>query len=362
MIKLLDRYMLRQYAGNFIAAMISFITIFIVVDVIDHLDKFIDTEITRDEIFQYYIYTLPWYVSIGLPMALLLSTVFCMGLLQRRNELTAMKASGISIHRVSISILAIGVISTVFTFYFENLIVAPSLHKRAQIEMEYFQSSRAKRAIKKQDIFRQIDRDKILYIKRFNFKNNTAYNVSLQEYEGANIKYRLDAPVMNWDADSESWRLPAYRVRTAFGDDTLKFYYMDKDTLVTMDFSPVDLTKESVKPEEMNYWELEQFVQKLRDNGIKDPRWEVNLHFKMAFAVSSLLMILFGLSLSIMKPRSNMAVGMGMSIFIIFLYYGAIKFGQSLGYKGVVDPLLSVWAGNIIFFVVGGYLFARTRS
>jgi len=176
------------------------------------------------------------------------------------------------------------------------------------------------------------------------------------------MAYRLDAPVMSWDADTECWRLPVFRIRKNFRDDKLDFIYQDRDTLVTMDFSPVDLTKESVKPEEMNYWELAQFVRKLKINGIKDPRWAVNLHFKLAFAFSSLLMILFGLSLSIVKPRSSMAVGLGMSIFIIFLYYGAIKFGQSLGYKGVMDPLMSVWTGNIIFFIVGGYLFARTRS
>ena len=362
MLKLMDIYILKQFLSKFIATMISFISIFIIVDVIDHLDKFIDTEITRDEIFQYYMYTLPWYVSIGLPMSLLLATVFCRGLLQRRNELTAIKASGISLRRVSMSLLIFGFITSIFSFYFENILVAPSLHKRAEIEVEYFQKSRNKRKVKNQDIYLQVGKNQVLYIKRFDFKNNTAHNISLQKYDGNNISLRIDAPMMTWDDNSGKWRIPTYRTRSNLSPEFIKYGYSPSDTLIQMDFTPVDLTKQSVKPEEMNYWELKSFVERLRQNGILEPRWTVNLHFKPAFAFSSIIMVIFGLSLSVRKPRSSMAVGLGVSIFIIFLYYGAIKFGQSMGYKGEMDPLLSVWIGNIIFFTTGIFLFLKTRS
>ncbi|NQU67597.1 MAG: YjgP/YjgQ family permease [Candidatus Marinimicrobia bacterium] len=362
MIKLLDRYIINQFVSKFIGSMIAFLTIFIIVDVIDHLDKFIDTDITRNEIFKYYFHTLPWYISIGMPMALLLSTVFSLGLLQKRNELTAIKASGISLKRVTISLILIGFLSIVFSFYFENLVVAPSMHKRAEIELEYFQSARSKRAVKSREIYRQVEKNKILYTKRFNFKTNTAHNISLQTFENNNILSRLDAPTMSWDESTEKWRLPVSRVRTDLADDNRKFQLFESDSLLTLDFTPVDLTAQSVKPEEMNYWELDAFVDRLNINGIKDPRWVVNLHFKPAFAFSSFIMILFGLSLSVQRPRSSMAVGLGVSIFVIFLYYGAIKFGQSMGYKGMIEPWLSVWLGNFIFLLIGGYMFMKTKS
>ncbi|MFQ6609731.1 MAG: LptF/LptG family permease [Fidelibacterota bacterium] len=362
MIKLLDRYIVKQYFSKFFGSMIAFLTIFIIVDVIDHLDKFIDTEITRDEIIQYYFHTIPWYISIGMPMALLLSTVFSLGLLQKRNELTAIKASGISLKRVTISLLLIGCIATIFSFYFENLVVAPSLHKRAEIEVEYFQSARSKRQVKSHDIYRQLDKNIILYIKRFNFKTNTAHNISVQMYENNNIKRRLDAPTMSWDDLTKKWKIPFSRTRINLGGDDRNFTYNEQDSLLSLDFTPDDLTAQAVKPEEMNFWELSAFVDRLNINGIKDPRWLVNLHFKTAFAFSSFIMILFGLSLSVQKPRSSMAVGLGISIFIIFLYYGAIKFGQSMGYKGLIEPWFSVWAGNFLFFIIGAYLFMKTRT
>ncbi len=362
MIKLLDQYILKNYLNKLFASVLAFTVTFLIVDLIDHLDKFIDSSMPRVEIFRYYLYTFPWFISIGLPMSFLLATVFSMGMLQKRNELTAVKASGISIHRISIPLLIVGLAASSLSFYFDNLVVAPSLNKRSFLEEKFFQKRSKRWSIKKQDIFRHVRPDEILGIKRYTYKTNTAYNISLQKFRNDDIIYRLDAPTMVWDESAQAWRIPRYRTRTWTRDGLFKFNYVKTDTLLRLNFTPVDLTSTSVKPEEMNYWELAGFVRKLKQNGIKDPRWEVNLHFKTAFACSSFLMILFGLSLSIGKPRSNLAVGMGISIFVIFLYYGALKFGQTLGYKEVLSPFFATWSSNLIFLGAGSFLFFKTRT
>ena len=363
MFKLMDRYILRQYLSKFTFAIVTFVIIFIIVDIVDHLDKFIDSDIPRFEIIQYYYYTLPWFVSIGIPMALLLSTVFSMGLMQRNHEITAIKASGISVRRIGISLLMVGVIFSIFSFYLENELVAPYLYKRSQLEGKYFNTSHSNWKTKKQNINRQINQNTILNIQRYSFKNDAAYHVSIQNFKNGDIRYRLDAPLMIWDQVSEKWNLPQHRIRQ-WDDNSGKyeFNYSNSDTLLQLDFTPVDLTTESVKPSEMNYQELAVFVEKLKYNGIHDPRWEVNLHFKTAFACSSFLMILFGISLSIRRPRSSMTVGLGMSIVVIFLYYAILKFGQSLGYKSDISPFLSVWMGNIIFMAIGLVMLFRART
>ena len=103
--------------------MISFVTVFTAVDIIDNIDRFIEYNIDNNEIFLYYLYTLPWYLSLALPMTLLISTVFCFSLLQKNQEITAMKASGLSIFRISYPIIICGVIFCFISFFFENLVV-----------------------------------------------------------------------------------------------------------------------------------------------------------------------------------------------------------------------------------------------
>ena len=341
--------------------LLAFIVIFLLVDIVDHLDHIMDSEMPSKEIISYYYHTIPWYFSLGLPMSLLLGTVFTLGILQKNNELSALKASGISIRRLSIPLLALGILFSIFSFYFENLYVTNHIQKRNELGTKYNLIRSKSNKIKKKDIFRQEATDQVLGIRRYQFRNQTAHDVSIQQFKDGLLVHRLDAPNMRWNSEKKHWTLPNYFIRS-WDDESLVFIKSEQDTSLNLNFTPTDLTQTTVKPEEMNYWELQSFVQKLEQYGVKDPRWAVNMYFKPAFACTSFLMVLFGLSLSIRKPRSNLAVGIGISIFVIFMYYAAIKTGQSLGYKGSLSPFLSVWIPNLIFFLSGLYLFKNTRT
>ena len=361
MFKLVDRYITTQFISKVIMSIMVFIVIFLLVDIVEHLDYIIDSGIPRSEMFQYFMFSIPWYTSLGLPMALLLSTVFTMGTLQKYNELTAIKAAGISIKRISIPLIILGILFSTFSFYFDNILVTHYLHKRTELGTKYNLGRSRINNLKKKDIFRQESIDKILGIRRFTFRNQMAYNVSVQEIIDGNLISRLDAPNMQWNTENNNWQLSKFHLRNWKGDSLL-YQIFEQDTSLILNFDPIELTKNTINPEEMNYWELKNFVHKLNEYGIKDPKWAVNMHFKSAFACTSFLMILFGLSLSIRRPRSNLSVGIGISVFVIFIYYAAITTGRSLGYKGTLEPFLSVWLPNTIFFITGIFLFQKTRS
>ena len=359
--KLIDRYIINHFITKTILSILAFIVIFLLVDIIDHLDRIIDSEMPSSEIIKYYLHTVPWYFSLSLPMSLLLSTVFTFGILQKNNELSALKAAGISIKRIGSSLLILGIFFCIFSFYFDNLYVTEHMEKRNEIGSKYNLIKSKNNKIKKKDIFRQESETKILGIKRYHFRKKTAYNITIQNIYEGELLSRIDAPLMNWDSTNQYWVLPNHFNRT-FTTDSIIFHKSKIDTILKLNFNPTDLTQATVKPEEMNYWELKKFVAKLKSHGVNDPRWAVNMHFKTAFACTSFLMILFGISLSIRKPRSNLAVGIGISIFVIFIYYVAIKTGQSLGYKGELSPLVSVWAPNWFFLCSGLILFNKTRT
>ena len=102
MYKLLDKFIIINFLGKILITLLTFITIFVLVDIIDNLDHIMDSKMSSIEIIKYYLHSIPWYLSIALPMSLLLGTVFTMGILQKNNELSAIKASGISIGRLAI--------------------------------------------------------------------------------------------------------------------------------------------------------------------------------------------------------------------------------------------------------------------
>ncbi len=364
MLKLLDRYILTRFLGILFNALLAFVIIFLVVDVVENLDTFIDAKMPRRAVVAYYFYTLPWFVSIGLPMATLLATFFSMGMLNKKNEIAAMKASGFSIRRIGAAILVAGFFVSIVSFFFDDLLVSAGMRHKSEMQNQYLaREYRRKHKVLKQNIFLQQSPTENIAIDRFDYRQQQAHGVYVQRFAQGRLVERIDFRLLKWNDQDTLWQGIDYVVRSFETElDTVMITQQGQDTLIALAINPLDLMKMSVTPEEMRYGELRIFIARLIRNGIDPTRWQVNMHFKVAFAFTSLIMVLFGLPLSMGRPRTGLAFGAGMSIFVIFGYYVAIKLGQSLGYKGVLEPLAAVWLPNIIFLSLGMVLLLRQRS
>ena len=358
--KLLDRYIFKKFILTLFIILATFIIIFIIVNIIDFLDKFIERDLSSREILLYYIYTIPLFVSIALPMSILISTIFTMGSLQKNNEITAIKSSGISVRRIGRPILISGILFCFISFFFENTVVVKSIQKRFEIEKKLRPLNKKYIKNRKNNIFYHLDKS-FLEIKKFNYKNDIGYNVSIQKYDGSDLIYRIDAKKMIWNQDKQNWILKNCLIRNWENDN---FYYstISDTTFYIEDINPEIIKQDFVKPEEMDYWELSSFINKLDSKGLETTRWLVNKYYKTAFACIPLIMIIFGLALSIQKPRSSHAIGIGLSIIVIFMYYALITFGKTLGYNNILPPFISVWFVNIIFLLSGTFIYFKART
>ena len=364
LMKILDKYVLNRFVTIMGTALASFILLFIVVDLVENMDKFIDAKMPQEAIVAYYLYTVPWFVSISLPMSTLLATFFSMGMLSKRNEITAMKASGFSIRRIGASLLIVGVLISTGSFFFDDLVVSEAQRQKAEVQSEYLaREYRRQHQVRKQDIFKKQQPDEYLAIDRFDYRDQRAHGAYIQRFEQGRLRQRLDFESLTWDEENQMWRGRNYLTRTFdTSADTIIAVQRGADTLITMAVQPMDLVKMSVTPEEMRFGELKEFVAQLIRDGTDPTRYEVNMHFKVAFACTSFIMVLFGLPLSIGRPRASLTFGAGLSIFVIFGYYVTIKLGQSLGFKGLLPPLASVWLPNLLFLTLGFILLRRSRT
>ena len=137
MIKKIDQYIIKHFFYKLFFLIIAFIILFTLVSIIEHLDKFIDASVPAKDIFIYHLYSTPWFISIALPMSVLISTVFTFNSMQKNHELTALKASGIGLTRISIPLFIIGLMLSVLSFQFENNIVTHYIQKKIDLEQKY---------------------------------------------------------------------------------------------------------------------------------------------------------------------------------------------------------------------------------
>ena len=359
---LLNLYIAKNFMSKFIFLIIGFISLFLIVDIIDNINRFIESDIPKNKIINYYLYSIPWFISISLPMTTLLACIFTIGQLQKNHELTAIKASGISLRKLSLVLIFLGVLISILSFLFDNTLVSKSIQNKSIISDKYLDNSNNEKQIRKFHILNKtLNTNQIMYLKNYDFLKKMANNVVLQSIKGNQLEETISIEKMIWNKKQKSWLCKGIVVRskenmyisTPENNKIFKFILEDGSL-----FKEEDLIKFLPESEELNYWELKNLSSRRPD----DIRLKVDYNFKVAFSCTSLIMILFGIGLSVTKPRTNYATGIGLGIIVIFLYYLGIKFGQTLGYNKILNPFLSVWLVNFIFLSAGGRLFIKIRT
>ena len=362
--KRLDLYLIWQFITILSISIIGFTCVFLVVDLIENLDRFIDNSVPWKIVFKYYLFTIPWFLNIALPMAMLIATVFSVGLLVKRNEWTAMKSSGISLYRIAIPLIILGIIISYASFEFENNIVSSGNEIRSQIEQQHIKR-KSKRKLKHvyNDLFLQKKEKTHIALGKYKVRQKTAERVTIISMNEGIILERIDAKKITWIDSLNQWVASGYSIREFDKNGFEKNVIIPKsDSLIQIDFTPEDILKQGKLPDELNYTELSERIIQLKENGVNTTRWEVSRYFKVSFAFTNLIVVLFGLPLVVIKPRGGLTFAAGMSFLVIFFYYTFIKFGQSLGFKGILEPLTSAWIGNVVFSIGGIILLLLSRK
>ena len=364
MLNRLDRYLINQFWVILGIAIMGFLSIFLVVDLIENLDRFMDNKVPTEIVLKYYIYTIPYFISIGLPMAVLISTVFSLGSMVKRNEWTAMKASGISLYRIAIPLVVCGFLLSGVSFLLDNNLVSYGNEKRFEIDRDYVKrKSRHKLKNTLKDIFLQKNSSSHISLSKYQIKKGIGYDLTMVDLGQLTIRERIDAKKISWNSDSLKWSVSDFSIRQ-FDQRGLETDVRigKNDSLMSLGFIPDDIQQQARKPDELDYYKLTERIMQLKENGVDTIKWEVTRYIKISFAFTNLIVILCGIPLVVLKEKNSLSFGAGASVFVIFGYYAFIKFGQSLGFKGVMEPLASAWIGNIIFTAGAIILFLKSKT
>lgn len=362
--KKLDLYIIRQFLSTLAMTLMGFVSVILVVDLIENLDRFIDNSIPAGITFTYYIYAIPWFINLGLPMSMLISTVFTVGVLAKRNELTAMKSNGISLYRIAIPITSIGFIVSLISFELDNRWVTKGNKARYDIERQYMKRKARVRTQKEiRNIFLQKNEMNHISLAKFRPESNAGNDITFITLDKGTVTKRMDGKTVKWLDSLRVWNVQNYSIREFNENGSVKSTIISKkDTIIDLNFSPDDITQQSKKPDEMSYSDLTDRIQQLKENGVDSTKWEVDRYFKISFAFTNFIIVLFGIPLVVVRPKGGLSFGAGMGIFVIFIYYVFIKLGMSIGYSGITSPVTAAWMGNILFFIGGILLLIFVRK
>ncbi len=368
----LSRYILKEFISFLWYILLAFAIIFILVDLVENADNFIDDKVHMHLIALYYLFYLPYIAVLTIPVAMLLATMFSLGRLVGDNEITAMKASGISLYRILAPIYLFAIIVGAFVMVFSEYVVPKTNMFREQIDEmqnEFSFSKSIDHELDRANIYLANNDGAIIYAKVYSSKRKSAQNVIILKpsyiYNAAGdstvtgIVERYDAARM--DYLEGSWHL-LNAVHRTFSDTTT--VYKEYETL-SADFiqrKPSDFARIELEPEQMDYFQLREYINDVNSRGGDASEWLVDLYMKIAFPFVSFVIVFFGAPMTAGSSNRGKTAAFGIALSISFIYYALISSSQVLGRNGALDPLMAAWAPNTFFFLVGLLMLSRAKK
>lgn len=340
--KTLSLYLARQFLALFFFTLLAGVLLFIIVDLVENIDRFIDARTPWPVVIRFYLYYLPYIVALTLPVGTLLATIFSIGDLAQHNEIVAMKALGYSIYQVLCTLVILGIGISLAGFIFAESLGIPGYRKKEMIKRQYLDRIRKSR-FSYESLLIQEPPDHIISIDYFDPQTHTAYGVRIERFEKNRLVFRIDGEQMIWRENH--WEIQQGYIRE-FLEDKEKAMPFHSPKQFRFQLTPDDLLKAHWKPDEMSIFELWHFIQKVKKTRGEVDRWLTAWHMRIAFPFSNLMVILLGLPLVYNRRKKSLAVGFGLGLGICFIFYGLIKLGQTLGENKQMAPFLAAWWGN----------------
>jgi lipopolysaccharide export system permease protein len=358
-VKLIDRYIVKNFVTTTFFALLAVILIFIIIDAMENLGDLVDRQATFKTILLYYFYFTPEIIKLITPVALMLGSLFVTARLSTQNEWTAMKACGMSLYRIMIPYLVVAFVVSGMSVYFNSWIVPKANKKKLTIEREYMQKNRVSGS--GANIYVQDSPTKILSMGYFDDSRAIASRVSIQDFSDTNFTMlvsRVDAQTMEWDSAGHRWMLRE-GVRRWFTHDKERIEKFSMEPAGKLHFDPDDLRKKQEQPDEMDYSTLKQFIENQQRAGQDVSRWLVDLYYKFSFPFASVIVVLFCVPFASVKRRGGIGVQIGISLLVTFIYLVFLKVSQVFGYNGDIPPLLTAWLANLAFLAGAIYITLR---
>ncbi len=354
---ILDLYLLRRFAVWFAISVVALWLIAAIVDLIESIDTFIDHAALPGQILRYYLFRSPYWIVLILPAAAMLATLFALTGFARRGEIAAMKAAGVSLHRLLIPVLASALLFSGGAMLFTEYVVPPATFRynttRDDIR-SYSRSDGSRRQVLLQDIGGQL-----VFARSYDHTRQRAQQVLWESRPGGRTGERAAAERLEWNEGR--WVL-VEGTRYALTGDRFEVSSFDTLTLSTLTLEPGDFSRQRKKPEEMNFGELRSYVDRARANGEDATRHLVDLHLKIAFPLVSFAIVLVTAPLAANTRRSGRAASFGFGVLICFLLYTCVKAGQALGWNEIIPPWQGAWGANLVFGLMGLILLKRAHS
>jgi lipopolysaccharide export system permease protein len=355
---LLDRYIAKEFLRLFVLFALCAPLLFVLGDLTDHLDTYMDHGLGAQQVLMGYLYQMPMFILWSFPIAALIATVFTVNRLTRYSEVTAAKAGGVSFHRLVRPLPVLGIFLT-----FAGLGLAELVPITTRLRAEVMGEKKRDFGEARSDFVYRTEDGHVYSIRRLDVQSGRMERVAM-EREGDEPRVPGVYAVANnaTYARGRGWMLYGGYMRLFAGPGKESTFQFARMQPTQFSETPEQLLAQPKETDEMSYRELGHFIRILEHSGGKPFSLLVKQAQRIAIPVATFIIILFGAPLATSAQRGGAAYGIGISLGVTVLYMMLFKIAGAMGASGAIPPLAAAWLPNGIVLVAAVFLTARVET
>ena len=347
----IHKYLAKELLKYFCIVLAAVVGVYLAIEFFGRIDNFLDAKLPISRALAFLALRTPFIVAQITPVGVLLAVLIVFGIMVNNNEIVALKSGGVSIFYLFKPILVMGLIFSSLLFFFSEVAVPITTGRankiwRSEVKKESAVTSREK------NIWIKGNRS-ISHITYFRPSSETIFGVTLNYFDES---FRL---IKRIDAQEGVYRGGEWCLLNVVEQDLVKDERSYKVACrakypVKLEFAPEDLKRVVKKCEEMSYGELFSYIQEVEEEGYDATGYRVDLNAKIAFPLVCVVMSIVGTSLALWrKKKEGFASSVVYGIGLAFLYWTIYSLCLSLGYGGILPPVVAAWLTNVIFACLG---------
>ncbi len=360
---ILDDYILRDFFMNLAMVLATFVMLLLVFTLFELLGDILRNQISPVVVSAYLLNVTPYFLYNITPLSILLAVLITLGVMQRSNEITAMKATGISIYRVIVPVLVATTLLATGLFFFDQVYL-PHANKRQDALRNEIKGKPPQTYLNpdRKWIFGQ--HSDIYYYQLFDSDRDQFGRLSVFQFDPATFQLtrRIYADRAHWEDSVHRWVCTQGWERDLRGPAIDNYRTFVVDTFASVSEPPAYFKKEVKQSSEMSYEELRRYIRDLQQSGFDVVRLRVQLAKKFAFPAITLVMAVLAIPFALSAGRRGAVTGVAIAVGVAVFYWTVSGLFEAMGNINQLPPVLAAWSPDVIFALVGGYLILKVPT
>jgi LPS export ABC transporter permease LptG/LPS export ABC transporter permease LptF len=357
---LLDDYVLRDFFVYLGMILSAFLVLLLVFTLFELLSDILRNQTPFLVVAEYLLNVAPYLLYNVAPLIMLLAVLITFGLMNRSNEITAIKATGTSIYRIVTPVLVAAAVLAVGLFFADQFYL-PHTNQRQEALHNQIKGKPAQTYLRpdRKWIFGQ--HNDIYYYQFFDPDHDQFANVTIFQIDPASfaITQRIHADSAHWADNLNRWIFERGWQRSLNGPAIADFRTFDVSTFPELSEAPSYFKKEVKQYSEMNYEELRRYIRDLQQSGFDVVRLRVQLNKKLSFPLITLIMAVLAIPFSLSASKKGAITGVAVAVGIAVVYTVVSRLFEAMGDLSQLPPALAAWSPDLIFALVGAYMILK---